>query len=172
MNKTTRPEAWLRGPLPEIPPLLQPVTYALIQANEDAVRYMTDFPETLLWDRPAERATVGFHLQHLTGVLDRMLTYAKAMPLTEEQFAFLRAEVQTDTNITVSQLLKAFDDKVNEALEYFKALSDDDLVQTRTVGRKKLPSTVIGLLFHAAEHCQRHIGQLLVTVSVVKARHG
>jgi uncharacterized damage-inducible protein DinB len=25
------------------------------------------------------------------------------------------------------------------------------------------------LLFHAAEHSQRHIGQLLVTVSVVKA---
>jgi len=172
MNKTTKPEAWLRGPLPEISPLLQPGAHALIQAKEDAVRYMTDFPEMLLWDRPVERASVGFHLQHLTGVLDRMLTYARAMPLSEEQFAFLRAEGQPDPGITVPQLIEAFDEKVEEALEYFKTLSDQDLSQTRTVGRKKLPSTVIGLLFHAAEHCQRHIGQLLVTVSVVKAHRG
>ena len=169
MNKTTKPEAWLRGPIPEIPLLLQPAAHALLQSKEDVYKYTEDFPPNLLWKKPYDRASVGFHLQHLTGVLDRMLTYAKAMPLTEEQFAFLRAEVQTDTSITVSQLLKAFDDKVNEALEYFKALSDDDLVRTRTVGRKKLPSTVIGLLFHAAEHSQRHIGQLLVTASVVKA---
>jgi hypothetical protein len=171
MNKPTRPEAWLRGPLPDIPALLQPAAHALIQAQEDTVRYMAGFPETLLWNRPVERASVGFHLQHLTGVLDRMLTYAKDKTLSEEQFAFLRAEGQPNPSITVLQLLKAFEDKVKEALDYFKTLSPTELAQTRTVGRKKLPSTLIGLLFHAAEHNQRHVGQLLVTVSVVKAQH-
>jgi len=35
------------------------------------------------------------------------------------------------------------------------------------VGRKRIPSNVIGLLFHTAEHTQRHTGQLLVTVKVL-----
>jgi hypothetical protein len=33
----------------------------------------------------------------------------------------------------------------------------------RLVGRLKLPSTVVGLLFHAAEHTQRHVGQAATT---------
>jgi hypothetical protein len=37
------------------------------------------------------------------------------------------------------------------------------LTATREVGRARLPSTVIGLLFHAAEHTQRHAGQALTT---------
>jgi uncharacterized damage-inducible protein DinB len=39
----------------------------------------------------------------------------------------------------------------------------------RFVGRAKLPSTVLGLLVHAAEHTMRHTGQLLVTVQVLRA---
>jgi hypothetical protein len=29
------------------------------------------------------------------------------------------------------------------------------------VGRKRLPTTVIGLLTHIAEHTQRHVGQAI-----------
>jgi uncharacterized damage-inducible protein DinB len=32
-----------------------------------------------------------------------------------------------------------------------------------------MPRTVIGLLFHAAEHAQRHTGQLIATAKVVRA---
>ncbi|MCG2460530.1 DinB family protein [Flavobacteriaceae bacterium F89] len=172
MKNNTLPEAWLRGPIPGIPPLLQPAAHALKQANEDVERYTTDFPEALLWDRPAGRASVGFHLQHLTGVLDRMPTYAKDQPLSEEQFTYLRAEGKAGVKTTVQQLVQNFDDKVKEASEYFETLADGELTQFRTVGRKELPSTVIGLLFHAAEHSQRHVGQLLVTASVVKQEQG
>lgn len=170
MKPKNQPESWLRGPIPEIPPLLQPAAHALIQASEDVAKYTQDFPESLLWRIPFERASVGFHLKHLTGVLDRMLTYAKGKPLSEKQFTFLRAEGKPGANATVQHLVQDFDDKVKEALEYFKNLSDSELTQFRSVGRKQLPSTVIGLLFHAAEHSQRHVGQLLVTESAVKSQ--
>ena len=63
-------EVWLRGPIPNIPPLLQPVAHALLQVREEVNNLTQDFPEIELWHRPAGMASVGFHLQHLTGVLD------------------------------------------------------------------------------------------------------
>ena len=39
--------------------------------------------------------------------------------------------------------------------------------EARSVGRAQLPTTVIGLLFHAAEHTQRHAGQAVTTARVV-----
>ena len=57
---------------------------------------------------------------------------------------------------------------MGQALDYFKTIPETTLTDERFVGRKKLSTTVIGLLFHAAEHSQRHVGQLLVTVSAVK----
>lgn len=83
-----QPEVWLRGPIPDIPALLQPAAQALLQAREDVHKYTKDFPEALLWEKPDGRASVGFHLQHLSGVLDRMLTYARGESLSEKQFAF------------------------------------------------------------------------------------
>ena len=85
------PEVWLRGPLEGVPPLLQPVGHALLQALEEVNKIMSGFPEELLWERPAGVASVGFHLQHLTGVLDRLFSYAKGLPLTPEQLASLQA---------------------------------------------------------------------------------
>jgi uncharacterized damage-inducible protein DinB len=163
-----KPEIWLRGSLPGISALLQPAAHALLQAKEDVYKYTEDFPEQLLWEKPAGRASVGFHLQHLTGVLDRMLTYAAGKPLSETQFEYLGNEGNPETNCGVDSLVMAFDQKIAEALEVFKNTPETILTEKRTVGRKKLPSSVIGLLFHAAEHSQRHVGQLLVTVSVLR----
>ena len=33
--------------------------------------------------------------------------------------------------------------------------------EPREIGRKKLPTTVIGLFTHIAEHTQRHVGQAI-----------
>ncbi len=175
MDKTSEaslPEFWLRGPVEGIPPLLQPAAHALLQSREELKKYTKDFPEEFLWKKPMGRASVGFHMQHLTGVLDRMLTYAKSEPLSKEQFVFLKNEGSSETEKSVSELQCDFENKVSEALEYFKTLHEDQLIEPRTVGRKKLPSTLIGLLIHAAEHSQRHIGQLLVTVSFLKEKQG
>ncbi|MEI9810890.1 MAG: hypothetical protein WDO16_25110 [Bacteroidota bacterium] len=50
-----------------------------------------------------------------------------------------------------------------------KTTDEAILTSVRGVGRAKIPSTVMGLLFHAAEHTMRHTGQLLVTAGILKA---
>ncbi len=162
------PEFWLNGPVTGIQPLLQPSAHALLQSGREVKEYLVGFPEKLLWEKPFGRASVGFHLRHLTGVLDRLLTYAKGGSLSEEQFAFLRNEGNAEVRSSLAQMVNAFEDKISEALTYFKSIPETSLTEPRTVGRKKLQTTVMGLLFHAAEHSQRHVGQLLVTVSAVK----
>ncbi|MEJ1222228.1 DinB family protein [Sediminicola sp. 1XM1-17] len=166
------PEFWLSGPIPGITPLLQPAAHALLQSGRELTNYTHGFNEDLLWTKLSGRASVGFHIQHLTGVLDRMLTYTQSKSLTEEQFSYLKNEGNPNTLSNTMELVEAFNVKVAEALEYFRTIPESELTHKRTVGRKKLPSTVLGLLFHAAEHSQRHIGQLLVTVSVLNEYQG
>ncbi len=161
-------EVWLRGPLPDIPPLLQPVAHALLQAEEELSEYLSDFPDDLLWQRPAKVASVAFHLQHLAGVLDRIFTYARGESLTEMQMQNLKSEGVENTEITVQQLIEGFNKQVEKAIFQLKNTDEATLAEVRGVGRAKIPSTVIGLLFHAAEHTTRHLGQLLVTSKVVK----
>jgi uncharacterized damage-inducible protein DinB len=163
-------EYWLRGPVDGIPDLLQPAAHALLQTRLESRTYTKNVDSAMLWKTPYGRASVGFHLQHISGVIDRMMSYAKAMPLTEQQLIYLKSEGKADSNIQLEDLLSHLELKTQEMLSYFKELNGVDLTELRTVGRKELPSTLQGVLFHAAEHGQRHIGQLLVTVSILKAQ--
>lgn len=162
-------EYWLRGPVEGITALLQPAAHALLQSSKELHNYLRGFPEELLWEKLEGRASVGFHVQHMTGVLDRMITYAQGKTLNQTQFEYLRNEGVPKDGLTIIELQSAFSAQVESTLQYFKGISEETLKESRTVGRKKLPSTVLGLLFHAAEHSQRHIGQLLVTASVLKS---
>jgi uncharacterized damage-inducible protein DinB len=163
------PEVWLRGPVETVPSLLQPVAHALLQAREEVNELMKGFPDELLWIRPAGAASTGFHLQHLKGVLDRLFTYAKGKLLNEEQLAALKAEGDPQqANASCHELVQAFNQQVDTALTELQEINEQTLTEFRGVGRAQLPSTVMGLLFHAAEHTMRHLGQLIVTVRVVK----
>ena len=163
---TPLPEVWLRGPLPDIPALLQPVAHALLQAREEVEAMMADFPEDRVWIRPGSVASVGFHLQHLTGVLDRLFTYARGEQLSEKQLQRMGSEGQPISGIRSSDLVAAFRSQVDRAVVDLRGIDEGILTEARTVGRGRLPSTVFGLLVHSAEHVQRHVGQLLVTVRV------
>ena len=166
---TQKLEVWQRGPLPDINPLLQPVAHALLQAKEEINEYMEAFPVDMLWLRPAGMASTGFHLQHLSGVLDRVFTYAKAEKLSEFQFEQLAEEGKDSLNgYRVEDLVNRFNHQVDLALLQLKETDETTLSDFRGIGRAGLPSTVIGLLVHAAEHTMRHVGQLMVTVAVVK----
>jgi hypothetical protein len=160
------PEFWLRGPIPDIPPLLQPVAHALLQAREEVESVMSGFPEDRLWTRPGGVASVGFHLQHLQGVLDRLFTYARGGALNDAQLHALAAEGIQAPSITAALLIETFRRQVELALAELRTIDVATLTESRAVGRSKLPSTVLGLLIHSAEHIQRHVGQLLVTVRV------
>lgn len=164
------PEVWLRGPLPHVPPLLQPIAHALLQATEEISELLKDFPDDLLWQRPAGVASVGFHLQHLTGVLDRLFTYAAGKPLDENQLRYLKMEGVEADHVTVSFLVNQFKNQVERSIQFLIETGGQGLTDHRGVGRAGLPSTVIGLLTHAAEHTMRHLGQLLVTAKVLRDR--
>ena len=162
------PEVWLRGPLPGVPPLLQPVAHALLQAREELAAQLADFPAAQLAERPLGLASVGFHLRHLTGVLDRTFTYARGAALSPEQLAYLAAEGQPPTHPgAVAELLQAFSQQVDKAIAQLVSTPESTLPEWRGVGRAQLPSTVLGLLVHAAEHTMRHVGQVLVTSKLV-----
>ncbi len=165
---STPPEVWLRGSLDDVPVLLQPVAHALLQAREELEALMLDFPDVLLWQKPGGMASPGFHLQHLTGVLDRLFTYARNEPLSQQQLDYLAAEGKFNPKLTPISLVEIFNKQVDIALKQLKHTDIVVLTDFRPVGRGKLPSTVIGLYTHAAEHTMRHLGQLLVTVKVVK----
>ena len=168
MTTEKLPEYWLRGPVADITALLQPVAHALLQAKEEIVDIMDGFPGRLLWERPAGVASPGFHLRHVAGVLDRLFTYARGEALSARQLAYLAEEGNPQEDVSVQFLLEVLNAQVAKSLEQLLATDAQTLTHTRTVGRRQLPSTVIGLLFHAAEHTMRHTGQLLVTVQVLK----
>ncbi|GAB3946514.1 hypothetical protein GCM10028805_17160 [Spirosoma harenae] len=158
-------EVWLRGPLSDTPPLLQPIAHALMQAREEVQSLMHNFPESKLWERPANIASAGFHLQHLTGVLDRLFTYARAETLSTEQLNALASEGKPSGS--VQKLVRDFDNQVERSLIQLRKTEEQTLTEVRGVGRAQLPSTVIGLLTHSAEHTMRHVGQLSVTVRIL-----
>jgi hypothetical protein len=163
------PEFWLRGPLKDIPALLQPVAHALLQAREELNILMADFSDGLLWEKVAGMASPGFHLQHLTGVLDRLFTYARGEALTQQQLNYLSAEGKPTTKTyTVLELVEKFNKQVDIALQQLNGVDAGKLTNFRGVGRAQLPSTVIGLYTHGAEHTMRHLGQLIVTVAILK----
>lgn len=169
MSAQKLPEVWLRGALNDMPAMLQPVAHALLQAREELNELMIDFPEKLLWEKLAGMASPGFHLQHLTGVLNRLFTYAKGEGLSETQLSYLAAEGKPgEHTIRVADLINAFNVQVDSAIDQLRATDASTLTNRRGVGRAQLPSTVIGLYTHSAEHTMRHLGQLLVTVKVLK----
>jgi len=164
------PEVWLRGPVPGLPVLLQPIAFALMQAREDVNEMTCNFSDNLLYERPGGAASAAFHLQHLTGVLDRMFTYAEGKPLTEMQLEWLNQEGKNQNqNYAVQDLVNFFNNQIATSIQKLREINLETLTEQRGVGRKQLPSTVFGLLVHAAEHTQRHVGQLLVTVKVLQA---
>lgn len=164
------PEHWMRGPVEGVPALLQPTAHAVLQAVDEVEKIMNSFPDEMLWQRPAGVASPGFHLQHLSGVLDRLATYALNQTLNEAQLEALAAEGK-QTDASTNELVQKFKEQVQSFLEQLRNTDPVTITDFRPVGRRKLPSTVMGLLFHAAEHTMRHTGQLLVTVKVITSQY-
>lgn len=164
------PEPWLRGPVPGVPAPLQPVAHALIGALEDVERATVGLTAEETWARPGGAASIGFHLRHLCGATDRLVSYARGAALDDAQRAFLKGEgTPGDPPETAAQLVVEFRTTVDRVLGELRAWPVESLGETRGVGRAQLPATVLGLLFHAAEHAARHGGQVVATAKVVRA---
>ena len=167
------PEVWLRGPIHGIQPLLQPAAHAIQQVGEDVIPIVRDLTPAQLWARPGGAAAIGFHLAHLPGSLDRLLTYSRAESLTPDQMAALAAERAVhEDRPELGPLLAGFSAGLDAAIDYLRTVPGDSLLLPREVGRKRLPSTTLGLIFHAAEHSSRHAGQIVTLVRVVRDGEG
>lgn len=164
-----RPEVWLRGPVDGYAPELQPVVHALLQAREE-VELVAGLTRDQIWARPGGAASIGFHLRHIAGSLDRLLSYARGEQVTREQIAYLKAEGDPgDPPASDADLIAIAQAGIDQALAQVRTMDVATLLDVRTVGRAALPSTVIGLVFHAAEHTSRHVGQLATLRKVVTA---
>ena len=161
------PEVWLRGPVDGVPPLLQPAAHSLLQCREEVEQLLDGMPTERIW-RSHEAASIGYHVLHAIGSLDRLFTYARGAMLSDAQRHVLAQESKPDLDLTADDLLAAFDAAVTRALDQLRGTDQATLTDERLVGRAKLPSTVIGLLFHAAEHTQRHVGQAVSTSKLVR----
>ena len=165
----SEPEVWLRGPIEHVAPMLQPVAHSLLQCRNEVHATLPSLGPADVWARPGGAASIGYHVRHAVGSLDRLLTYARGEQLTEAQLAAMRGERRAEERDGIQDALVAeFDAAVERALAQVRATDPSTLLEPREVGRARLPSTVIGLLFHAAEHTQRHVGQLATTAKVVQ----
>ena len=160
-------EPWLRGPIAGMPVMVMPAAHALMQASEDIPMAVRGLTRAQLWALPGGAAAVGFHLRHLAGSIDRLLTYARGEMLTDAQMEVLDTEVYDDG--------RSADDLAHEALAAIQraidAMRDTPpgiYLDGRGVGRRRLPTTVFGLLVHIAEHTQRHVGAIIATAKVVR----
>ena len=153
------PEPWLRGPLPGVDTFIAPLLYSFQMAREDLAKYTAGLTTEQIWATPHGFGSVGFHLRHIAGSTDRLLTYVKGGQLSSDQMAALKTE--KEPGATREMLLVAIDQAFESAEAVARALDPTRLADPRGVGRKQLPSTVMGLLVHIAEHTQRHVGQAI-----------
>jgi hypothetical protein len=161
-------EAWQRGSVPGFEPLLMPVVHALIQVQEDLQRLVATVRAQHVWHRPGGAASIAFHVSHTGGALDRLFTYARGETLSDAQRAAARAEGRPgDPPASLTTLVAEVNATIERAFDQLRSTTSDSLLEERRVGRAGLPSNVFGLLFHAAEHSTRHVGQAITTAKVL-----
>ena len=125
-------------------------------------------PAEHTWERPGGAASIGFHVRHLGDALDRLFTYARGEALSDTQKAAMRAEGDlVDPAPSLADVAADMNASIERALEQLRTTTRDDLRTARTVGRAGLPTTTLGLLFHAAEHSTRHAGQAISTAKIL-----
>ena len=162
-------EWWQRGPVDGVPAMLQPVAHILLQVRESVDELVEGLTESEWNARPAGVASPAFHVRHIAGVIDRLFTYARGEALSDAQFAALRSEGATLVAADIAEALRALHTRVDAAVAELRTIDPTTLSDFRSVGRARLPSTVIGCLVHGAEHSMRHVGQLSVTTRIARA---
>lgn len=160
-------EYWLSGPVDGVPDALLPFAQALLQARHDLESLLANLPPELLWARPGGAAAVGFHVLHLAGALDRLYSYARGETLSaaqKEALALERSASSLDGDVLMERVSQA----IAAALQQLQRTDAATLMDDRRVGKAQLPTTVLGLLYHGAEHCTRHVGQIVTTLKILR----
>ena len=160
-------EPWLRGPMADVIPALQPVAHSLTYAREQLDKLLPALTAEQVWQRPGNAASIGYHVRHSMGSIDRMLTYLRGEQLGDAQFEQLKAEKDERRDLDGAALLDDAQRMIDRALDTVRQTTEQQLDEPREVGRKKLPTDVRGLLFEIAVHTARHVGQVATTAKLV-----
>ena len=163
---STQEEPWLRGPIPGVNPFIAPLFYSFQMAREDLAHHTAGLTAEQIWATPNGFGSVGFHLRHIAGSTDRLATYVTGAQLSADQISVMKAEKEPGG--TREMLLAAIDGVFAKAEATARAVDPATLTAPRAVGRKQLPTTVIGLLVHIAEHTQRHVGQAISAAKLAR----
>ena len=167
MTEPRPTEAWLRGPIEGVPPHLMPVFHSFAMVREDLAYYTEGLTTEDVWRRTGSLPSLGFHLRHIAHSVDRLVTYLCGDQLSDAQIATLKRETEPGT-ATLAELLADIDEKLGDAERRIRAIEPAALQEPRYIGKKRLPSTVVGLLVHVAEHTQRHLGQAITTAKLAR----
>ena len=163
----SKPEPWLRGAITGVHPLLMPIFHAFEHTREDLTAATSGLTAEELWARPYGLTPIGFHVRHIGGATERLGSYLRDVPLSPAQLAALAAEREAGAGR--EELLAALHGALGELEAYVRTINPATLAESRGVGRQQLPTSVIGLLTHIAEHALRHTGQAVTTAQVVRA---
>jgi hypothetical protein len=159
-------EPWLRGPLEGVHPLLAPTLHAYAQAREDVMHWTDGLTDDQIWSCPQGLAPVGFQLRHIAGSVERLTAYLQGKQLSPAQLEDTHHEMHPGP--TLSNLIERVNTALHASEQVIRAIDPATLPQSRTVGRQRLPTTVVGLVVHLAEHTQRHIGELIITTKLAR----
>jgi uncharacterized damage-inducible protein DinB len=162
------PEPWLRGTLTDVPVVQRALLHSLELAQEDTAKWCRDLEQHELHARPFQLPSVAFQLRHIARSLDRFCSYAEGTSLNPEQFAALASEM--DTNGDRESIFSELEESLEKTRKRLEAIVRQPLDRPISIGRKGLPTTLGGLLIHAAEHTQRHVGQAITTAKLIVAQ--
>ena len=165
MSIGNSPEPWLRGPIEGVHPLVMPVFFSFAQVREDLAKYAAGLSDEALW-REIDGASLGFHLKHMAESVDRLTTYLMGGQLSPKQFEALKRE--SEPQGSAGELLAFMDEQLVRSEKQLRQLDPATLYDSRRVGRRALPTTVLGLIVHLCEHTQRHLGQAITLAKMLR----
>lgn len=162
-----QPEPWLRGPNPDLNPVIAHLLRASQQIREDMAGAVSLLTPAQIWTRPEMLNPVGFHLKHLAGSSLRLLTYLEGRTLSPQQLAEIPLEKSGDED--ASALIASVNTAFDRYDAFVRNFTPDRFTELREVGRAKLPVTAISLAIHITEHGHRHVGQIVSAAALARA---
>lgn len=162
---SSTPEPWLRGPIAGVNALAMPLFFTFQQVREDLATHTAGLSSEQLWHKIGS-SSLGFHLKHIAGSIDRLTTYLFDEQLTSQQLAHLEQEAGGSEEL--GELLNQVEASLERCEARLRTLSLNPIDEPRSVGRKALPTTVLGLIVHIAEHTQRHLGQAITLSKILR----
>lgn len=126
------PEPWLRGALPDVHPLIQPVFFSFAQVREDLAKHIAGLDREQVWRRIGGAST-GFHLKHLAASVDRLTTYLTGNELSDQQLRALREEAAGSED--TDELLTLVEEALSASEKRLRELDPGRMYELRAVGR-------------------------------------